>query len=143
VTPTLKLSGTRLIRCWDVTSGCASDSTGNHTEGEHVFNRESAASVISHPAIDKIIEGNETSPHPFGFAIDVITGDDSLEVANEAKDLFSRIGFYPGRGFLHLDQAPDNWMNKYMKSRYWVQVAGVYQIFDDYQSARNCAESEL
>lgn len=90
---------------------------------------------------DSIIGGNEMSPHHCAFAIDVIV-DDMLKAADEARDLYSRIGFYPGRGFLHLDQAPDNWMNKYMKSRYWVQIAGVYQIFDDYLSARNCAESE-
>lgn len=90
----------------------------------------------------RIIGGNETSPHHFAFAIDSIV-DDMLKAADEAQKLFSRVGLYPGRGFLHMDQAPDNWMNKYMKSRYWVQVAGVYHIFDDYLSARNCAESEL
>jgi len=88
-----------------------------------------------------IIGDNEISPHHFAFAIDIIV-DDMLKAADKAADLFSRIGFYPGRGFLHLDQAPDNWVNKYMKSRYWVQIAGVYRIFDDYLSARNCAESE-
>jgi len=91
---------------------------------------------------DMVINGNEHSPHHFAFALDIVV-DDILKVADEAGSLFSRIGFYPGRGFLHLDQAPDNWVNKYMKARYWVQVNGIYHVFDDYQSARNRAESEV
>lgn len=91
---------------------------------------------------DEIIDGNQESPHHFGFAIDSII-EDMLKAADAARDLFARIGFYPGRSFLHLDQAPDNWIKHHCKARYWVNIRGVYQVYDKYEAARACAESEV
>jgi hypothetical protein len=74
---------------------------------------------------DSIIEDREHSPHLYAFAIDVQVGNAArqLEVAAQAGALFARVGLYPFRGFIHLDQAPDNWVDKYSKRRYWVQDA--------------------
>ena len=91
---------------------------------------------------DEIIDGNQESPHHYGFAIDVVIGD-MLKAADAARDLFARIGFYPGRSFLHLDQAPDNWIKHHCKARYWVNIRGIYRVFEVYETARACAESEV
>ena len=116
---------------WEPYAGGSRDIQGNRGPG-----------YITSGYRGRILNGNSTSPHPFGFAIDVIV-DDMLQAADEGHKLFSRVGFYPGRGFLHLDQAPDNWVRHYCKSQYWVQIAGRYLVFDDYQRARGRAESEV
>lgn len=74
---------------------------------------------------DEVIEQRQHSPHLYAFAIDVVIGDAAhqLKVAPLALPLFTRIGLYPFRGFIHLDQAPDNWIDKYSKRRFWVQDA--------------------
>ena len=91
---------------------------------------------------DEVIDGNKESPHHYGFAIDTAI-DDMLKAADVARELFARIGFYPGRSFLHLDQAPDNWIKYHCKARYWVNTRGVYRVYDEYEQARACAESEV
>ncbi len=81
---------------------------------------------------DQIHEGNESSPHPFAFAIDVAVGDigRQLAVVPSAVDFFSRVGLYPRRGFIHLDLAPDEWIRKYNKRRFWCSTLEEFKSFD-------------
>jgi hypothetical protein len=88
---------------------------------------------------DTVLEGNRTSPHLFALAIDFIVGDDAalIQVAMLAVNHFPRVGIYLGRGFLHVDAAPDNWLTRYDKKRYWVKreaapsVSSLYVSSDD------------
>lgn len=89
---------------------------------------------------DQVIGGNEQSPHFYAFAIDPIVGNAArqLEVAPSALGLFTRIGLYPFRGFIHLDQAPQNWIGRYHKRLFWVQADDrSYTSFNDLESAAN------
>lgn len=82
-----------------------------------------APGVITSGYRDTLVNGNKSSPHLFGFAIDVAIGNDAelVRVAKLAVDFFPRVGIYLGRGFLHFDAAPDNWIIKYAKRRYWIK----------------------
>ena len=77
------------------------------------------------------LEGNKDSPHGYAFAIDVAVGDGARQIAAAAPavDLFTRIGLYPQRGFIHLDHAPDNWIEAHNKAKYWCQWNGIYRYF--------------
>lgn len=72
---------------------------------------------------DKVIQGNGTSPHLWGFALDVAVGDVArqMEVAALALDYFVRVGIYPANGFIHVDQAPEIWIATYGKARVWMK----------------------
>ncbi len=73
---------------------------------------------------DEIVGGNKTSPHRFAIALDFIAVGAQLQIdiATEAVNygLFRRVGFYPVRGFMHVDIAPHNWIRRYNKCWYWV-----------------------
>lgn len=86
---------------------------------------------------DEIIEGNESSPHPFAIALDIAIGSDirCLDVAKKAERIYSRIGLYPGHGFIHVDEAPDSWIEHYKKKRYWVKVESIYYSYDKFEEA--------
>lgn len=84
---------------------------------------------------DQVIEGNESSPHLFAFAIDVLVGNATrqLFIAKQALTLFTRVGLYPFRGFVHLDLASADWIAHYHKRRFWVQDQDrKYHSFDGF-----------
>lgn len=83
------------------------------------------------------LEGNDSSPHRFGIALDIAVGDDGpcLSVGLIASKIFSRVGLYPGRGFIHVDLAPDNWIAHHRKKPYWVKTPDGYHSFDDFEQA--------
>jgi len=85
----------------------------------------------------EIMNGNIHSPHRYAFAIDMIAGDinQQIIIGDEAINLFSRIGFYPDRGFMHLDLAPENWIARYNKARFWVMSKGKYRFFNTISKA--------
>lgn len=90
---------------------------------------------------DKILDGNNNSPHFYGFAIDSFVGslESQIEVAKIAEPYYSRIGIYPHRGILHLDCAPEDWIKKYNKRRYWVGFISEYKYFDTLDEAITAA----
>lgn len=81
----------------------------------------------------KIISGNVNSPHRYGFALDIEIHDPirQAEVGEIALTWFTRVGFYPGRAFIHVDMAPLNWIKRYAKALFWVQVNGQYHNFTE------------
>lgn len=74
------------------------------------------------------------SPHLFAIALDVAVGNTEcqIEAARAALRHFTRVGLYPGKGFIHLDLAPMAWMKAYSGKRFWVCKAGIYTSFDDF-----------
>jgi hypothetical protein len=99
--------------------------------------REDRPGFITSGYRDEIMEGNKSSPHLFAIALDIAIGSDidCLRVGDIATRLYPRVGLYPGRGFIHVDLAPDNWMAHYRKKPYWVKVGDTYRSFDDFISA--------
>ena len=93
---------------------------------------------------DEIINGNESSPHPFAIASDVAVCDvgRQLAVVPSAVNYFSRVGIYPGRGFVHLDLAPDDWIRKYNKRRFWCKTADAFKSFDSLTDLTRYAEGK-
>lgn len=87
--------------------------------------------------------GAENSAHKFGFAIDVAVGDIDEQIRWIKKaieiGLFTRAGFYPDEGIIHLDLASRAWMEKYGGRRFWVCVkeSGTkkYTSFDQLEEA--------
>ena len=86
---------------------------------------------------DATIDNNTLSPHKFAFALDIIIGplQAQLRCAEIAKRYFSRIGLYPEQGFIHVDLAPDNWVEQYGKAWSWVKTDGVYHTFNNLRGA--------
>lgn len=83
---------------------------------------------------DEIINGNVSSMHRYAMALDVevYSPDKQVDVAIEAlKQGFTRVGLYPDRKFMHLDMAPDNWIKRFTKRRFWVEINGTKQSFDE------------
>lgn len=82
---------------------------------------------------DKQIGANRLSPHFYAFAIDAAVGDADAQIkaAPHALGLFTRVGLYPFRGFIHLDQAPDNWIERYKKHRFWFQDQNRKYVYFD------------
>lgn len=72
---------------------------------------------------NELINENVNSPHRFGIALDFIVDniDLMIEVLREAVPSgFTRVGCYPERKFVHVDIAPDDWIEKFSKSRFWL-----------------------
>jgi hypothetical protein len=86
---------------------------------------------------DAALEGRHNSPHRFALAIDVAIGDAVAQVraAEYAIQFFTRVGFYPDNGFLHLDLCPVAWMTRYGGRRFWVRRSGTYTSFDTFEAA--------
>ncbi len=93
---------------------------------------ELAGKILSGYRAD-IIDGNEISPHFFGFAIDVAVGGlaEQIKVAIASRHYFTRVGLYPDNGFVHLDLAPLAWIERYGKKPAWIKHNGVYRSFDN------------
>lgn len=81
---------------------------------------------------DMPIGGNEISEHMWATALDSIAGDakEQLEVVPKACAFFNRVGLYPERGFMHLGLAPDEWIRKYNKAKYWIKT-NKYKFFSN------------
>ena len=80
---------------------------------------------------DAILEGRMHSPHRYAFALDsAVPTDLQADAAVKGDKRFARIGLYPDNGFIHLDLAPQCWIDKYGGARYWVRKNGVYTSFD-------------
>jgi hypothetical protein len=91
---------------------------------------------------DRPIGGNITSPHSFAFALDLLVGNavEQVRVGRIALKQFCRIGLYPSQGFIHVDLAPDNWIEKHNKARYWVRVSkSIVLTFNDFEEAATAA----
>jgi hypothetical protein len=86
---------------------------------------------------DNVLEGRPNSPHRFGLALDVVVGDvdAQIEFAGVAVKHFTRVGLYPGDGFVHVDLCPLCWMQKYGGRRFWVRRSGTYTSFDTFEAA--------
>ncbi len=80
---------------------------------------------------DIVIDGNDQSPHFYGFAWDIFVGklSQQVRVAKIANKYFTRVGLYPDSDFIHVDLAPDNWIDKYNKRRSWLRHKGKYHSF--------------
>jgi hypothetical protein len=94
---------------------------GDHTDGYILSGYRS-----------EVINGNAGSMHRYAMALDVEVHsvDKQFDVGIEAlKQGFTRIGFYPDRKFMHWDMAPDNWIERFAKRRFWVEVDGTKQSF--------------
>lgn len=83
------------------------------------------------------------SPHEYGIAIDVIVGDVRAQVTagRVALQYFCRVGLYPDNGIIHLDVAPEEWIVRHKKARFWVRYKGKYTTFNEYDEAACFAES--
>ena len=80
---------------------------------------------------DTILEGRVHSPHRYAFALDsAVAKALQAEAAIKADKRFARIGLYPDDGFIHIDLAPQCWIDKYGGAPYWVRKNGVYTSFD-------------
>ena len=92
----------------------------------------SKVGVISSGYRAETLNGNVNSPHRFGIALDVLVSlilEDLVKAAKVFGRHFQRVGIYPERGFLHVDQAPENWIERYKKKASWVHYGGVYHSF--------------
>lgn len=80
---------------------------------------------------DDILDGNDMSPHHFGFALDIWVGGikEQIRIALASRPYFSRVGLYPDSEFIHVDMAPDVWIERYNKSLAWVKHNGIYHPF--------------
>lgn len=87
------------------------------------------------------VDDNMTSPHMHAFALDFIVGDvaEQVRVARVAVKYFCRVGLYPTSGFIHVDLAPDNWIEKYNKARFWVKRKAKVSLFSDLVDATDDA----
>jgi hypothetical protein len=86
----------------------------------------------------KIINGNAGSMHRYAMALDseVHSVKKQIEVGRAALEYgFTRVGFYPDGKFMHLDMAPDNWIVRFAKRRFWVEVDSTKQSFDEIDHA--------
>ncbi len=93
--------------------------------GDHVQQGSSdQAGYINSGYRDRIIYGNKTSAHLMALALDIVIGhikdQMALGVPAVTSGLFTRLGVYPSRGIIHLDQVPDNWMSRHNKARLWL-----------------------
>lgn len=87
---------------------------------------------------DEIINWNINSMHRYAMALDpeVHSVEKQVEVGRAAlKEGFTRIGFYPDRKFMHWDMAPPNWIEQFKKRRFWVEIDGTKQSFDEIDHA--------
>lgn len=91
---------------------------------------------------DKVLNGNEESPHLYAFAEDFVCIGlrRQIEVGRKAAQKYPRVGLYPDRGFIHCDVAPDNWIERYNKARYWVTFKGKTEVFSEYNDAAKFAD---
>ena len=80
---------------------------------------------------DTILEGRAHSPHLYAFALDsAVPKDVQAEAAVKADKHFARVGLYPDNAFIHIDLAPQCWIDKYGGARYWVRKKGIYRSFN-------------
>lgn len=89
----------------------------------------------------EIINGNIKSPHRYGFALDFIVTKQMAMIGQEANRYFARVGFYPEQAFIHVDLAPDIWISKENKARYWVMIERKYHYFDYIEDAADMVEN--
>lgn len=89
---------------------------------------------------DQVLEGNITSPHLFAFALDIFIPDlaDQIKYGSKASKIFKRVGIYPDRKIIHVDLAPDNWIKKYNKARFWIcrrreHSSSQYRYFNSFE----------
>lgn len=70
-----------------------------------------------------IVGTNKESPHRYAIALDVAVGKlvEQIEKARAAVPFFTRIGLYPGHGFIHLDLAPETFIKRHRKRRFWIK----------------------
>ena len=66
--------------------------------------------------------GNVNSPHRFALALDIaIESDDDLPMlAKHAETLYTRMGIYRGRKFIHVDIVPRIWVRQHGKAICWI-----------------------
>lgn len=86
----------------------------------------------------EIINGNAGSMHRYAMALDVEVHsvEKQVEVGRSALEHgFTRVGFYPDRKFMHWDMAPDNWIERFAKRRFWVEIDGTKQSFTNIDHA--------
>lgn len=86
----------------------------------------------------EIINSNVNSMHRYAMALDieVHSVEKQVEVGRAALEGgFTRVGFYPDRKFMHLDMAPDNWIKRFAKRRFWVEIDGTKQSFNEIDHA--------
>lgn len=86
----------------------------------------------------EVIGWNTGSMHRYAMALDVEVRsvEKQVEVGRSALEKgFTRVGFYPDRKFMHLDMAPDNWIKRFAKRRFWVEIDGTKQSFDEIDHA--------
>ncbi|MBD3403787.1 hypothetical protein GF420_12885 [candidate division GN15 bacterium] len=71
---------------------------------------------------DNIIEGNDRSAHLHALALDIHVGSIEKQIAwaRVFAGRFMRVGLYPDDTFIHVDQMPLQWIERYAKTRYWV-----------------------
>ncbi len=102
-----------------------------------------AAGKITSGYRDEILDGNNISPHHFGFAIDIAVGDlaEQIRIALASRPYFTRVGLYPDSGFIHVDMAPRVWIEHHNKAWAWVKHNGIYRSFDSWPGAIAFAES--
>jgi hypothetical protein len=88
---------------------------------------------------NELVNERVASPHRFAMAWDIIVmaAVDQITVGRRAvdNDLFTRVGFYPDRHFIHVDMVPDNWIEHYRAARSWVEMGGKQFYFNDISSA--------
>lgn len=86
-----------------------------------------------------MIDGRIHSPHRYALAWDIIVmaATDQIKVGRLAveNDLFTRVGFYPDRNFIHVDMMPEVWIKKYRAAMAWVEVDGKQFYFGDHHEA--------
>lgn len=84
-----------------------------------------------------VVNGNQDSPHMYAFALDIfiLPPLDVIVAAEVSAPLYQRIGIYPYRGFIHVDQAPDIWINRHHKAIAWVQLGAETTYFQDKEEA--------
>jgi len=86
---------------------------------------------------DKVLGGNMNSPHFYAFAFDIvfINPDDQVEASLVAHNYFTRVGLYPLNGIIHVDLAPEVWIRRYAKARFWTKTARGYLYFESITEA--------
>lgn len=74
------------------------------------------------------------SPHCYALALDIAVGDitEQIRWGDCAIHFYTRIGFYPDSGFIHVDLAPIVWMKAYGGTRYWIKVGEKYYVYRKY-----------
>ena len=96
---------------------------------------------------DELIEGRKQSPHLYALAIDVAVGNIQKQIAwgSKAYKLYTRVGLYPDRGFIHCDLMPTVWIDKYsdQQKRYWICIKGKYHYASGFGDIIDMSQSLL